>query len=217
MNSKIIAVDFDGTLCENKWPEIGAPNKRLIAYLIKRQKNGDKLILWTCRVDDMLQKAVKWSEERGLIFDAVNKNLPEIIKSFGSDTRKIFANEYIDDRNTHYQDKSPTPILYLCDRRKCGKSCSKECIHTTDIKYATNFKQEFNVYSEKEKPVWRPISEYSREKYDWVLVKYFDGDFEFVPTVAELRSDGKWYARGILKDEPILFRVKYFADIQLLD
>lgn len=22
MNSKIIAVDFDGTLCENKWPEI---------------------------------------------------------------------------------------------------------------------------------------------------------------------------------------------------
>lgn len=27
MNSKIIAVDFDGTLCENKWPEIGEANE----------------------------------------------------------------------------------------------------------------------------------------------------------------------------------------------
>ena len=51
---KIIAVDFDGTLCENKWPEIGTANEELIEYLRDRQKNGDKLILWTCRVDDML-------------------------------------------------------------------------------------------------------------------------------------------------------------------
>lgn len=99
MNSKIIAVDFDGTLCENNWPEIGAPNEELIKYLRNRQKGGDKLILWTCRVGDMLQKAVEWCEERNLVFDAVNENLPEIIENFGSDTRKIFANEYIDDRN----------------------------------------------------------------------------------------------------------------------
>ena len=96
---KIIAVDFDGTLCENKWPEIGAANEELIEYLRDRQKNGDKLILWTCRVDDMLRKAVEWCKERELIFDAVNENLPEIVENFGSDTRKIFANEYIDDRN----------------------------------------------------------------------------------------------------------------------
>ena len=99
MNSKIIAVDFDGTLCKNNWPEIGAPNEELIEYLCNRHKDGDKLILWTCRVDEMLQKAVEWCKERNLIFDAVNENLPEIIESFGSDTRKIFANEYIDDRN----------------------------------------------------------------------------------------------------------------------
>ena len=55
---KIIAVDFDGTLCENSWPEIGEPNEELIEYLRNRKKDGDKLILWTCRVEDMLQKAV---------------------------------------------------------------------------------------------------------------------------------------------------------------
>lgn len=42
MKSKIIAVDFDGTLCENKWPEIGEANEEIIAYLQNRQKNGDK-------------------------------------------------------------------------------------------------------------------------------------------------------------------------------
>lgn len=47
MNSKIIAVDFDGTLCENKWPEIGEANEDMIYYLRKRQAEGDKLILWS--------------------------------------------------------------------------------------------------------------------------------------------------------------------------
>lgn len=99
MKPNIIAVDFDGTLCENKWPEIGMPNEELIEYLKKRQANGEKLILWTNRVGNRLDEAVKWSAEKGLVFDAVNENLPEIVEAFGVDSRKIFANEYIDDRN----------------------------------------------------------------------------------------------------------------------
>ena len=99
MKQNIIAVDFDGTLCENKWPEIGMPNEELIEYLKKRQTNGEKLILWTNRVGNRLDEAVKWSAEKGLVFDAVNENLPEIVEAFGVDSRKIFANEYIDDLN----------------------------------------------------------------------------------------------------------------------
>lgn len=121
MNSRIIAVDFDGTLCENNWPEIGSPNEELITHLINRQKDGDKLILWTCRVDDMLQVAIEWCRGKGLIFDAVNENLPEIIESFGSDTRKIFANEYIDDRNT-WPLKNGVDIFY----NKHGNNNRKE-------------------------------------------------------------------------------------------
>lgn len=45
MENKIIAVDFDGTLCESKWPGIGEANKEMITYLKDRQANGDKLIL----------------------------------------------------------------------------------------------------------------------------------------------------------------------------
>ena len=97
--TKIIAVDFDGTLCKSNWPNIGEPNNHVIVYIKKEQKQGARIILWTCRVGDMLDEAVKWCSEQGLIFDAVNENLPEIIEQFGSDSRKIFANEYIDDKN----------------------------------------------------------------------------------------------------------------------
>lgn len=106
MDFKIIAVDFDGTLCENKWPEIGEPNLGLIAYLKERQAAGDKLVLWTCRVGEILKNAIAWSAEKGIIFDAVNENLPEVLEWMGGDSRKIFANEYIDDRNFTFLSKT---------------------------------------------------------------------------------------------------------------
>lgn len=147
MNEQIIAVDFDGTLCENKWPEIGEPNTNLIGYLIEMRKSfGAKIILWTCRVGEMLDKAVNWCSEHRLEFDAVNENLPHIVERFGSDTRKIFANVYIDDRNFWYNDKK---VLYLCDGGQC-EICSNECNHTTDIDHAKNFNKKFGLYVEKE-------------------------------------------------------------------
>lgn len=60
---------------------------------------------------------------------------------------------------------------------------------------------------------WRPIKEYNRKDYDWVLVKYFDGDYECVPEVAEQRIDGKWYTT----ERELPFEVKYFFDMQILD
>lgn len=95
---KIIAVDFDGTLCENKWPDIGFANHKLIFELKVERDNGAKLILWTCRTGEKLAAAVAWCAELGLEFDAVNQNIPEMIEEFGEDTRKIYADEYIDDR-----------------------------------------------------------------------------------------------------------------------
>ena len=147
----IIAVDFDGTLCENKYPNIGEPNDELINYLKRRRDEGDKIILWTCRDADLLREAVLWCYSHGLIFDAVNENLPEIVESFGSDTRKIFANIYIDDRAMNCY-KIP---VFLCNREKCGDKCSyPECKHTFDIQYAKNFRNSYggSFYEEVHKP-----------------------------------------------------------------
>lgn len=94
-----IAVDFDGTLCKDRWPDIGEPNWPLIRYLIRWQEQGNKVILWTCREDAMLWTAVDWCAEHGLHFDAVNCNLPERISYYNNDSRKIGADYYIDDSN----------------------------------------------------------------------------------------------------------------------
>lgn len=152
MDFKIIAVDFDGTLCTNKWPEIGEPNHKMITYLKERQAAGDKLILWTCRVDEILNNAVRWCRKKGLIFDAVNENLPNIIAEFGTDTRKIFANEYIDDRNAWLPSEKVADILYFCDGKQCGETCpSTECKHTSNISHAKNFiKDDYDSYWEEE-------------------------------------------------------------------
>lgn len=93
-----IAVDFDGCLCQDRWPEIGEPNWPAIAALLELQKRGVALILNTCREGELLEKAILWCEYRGLSFDAVNENLPERIEAYGGDCRKISANEYWDDR-----------------------------------------------------------------------------------------------------------------------
>ena len=99
-NLRVIAVDFDGTLCENKWPYIGEPNIELIECLKDLKKNDEKvrLILWTCREGQALSNAVEWCANRKLIFDAVNDNIKEIHDMFETNSRKIYANEYIDDR-----------------------------------------------------------------------------------------------------------------------
>ena len=60
---------------------------------------------------------------------------------------------------------------------------------------------------------WKPIEEYDKGNYDWVLVKYFDEDYECVPCVAEKRF-GKWHS---IDEKEIKFEVKYFFDMQQLD
>ena len=107
---KVIAVDFDGTLCKNRWPAIGEANLALIHWLIERRKAGDKLILWTCRCDRMLERAVVWCEALGLEFDAVNENLAENVEKYGNDCRKVFADIYLDDKAGYIGRISPFPI-----------------------------------------------------------------------------------------------------------
>ena len=98
MADRISAVDFDGTLCENAWPGIGPARAGVIDYVLGQQMTGAKLILWTNRRGEKLAEAMKWCAARGIAFDAVNENLPEIIERFGGDTRKVFADEYLDDK-----------------------------------------------------------------------------------------------------------------------
>ncbi|WP_251319637.1 hypothetical protein [Flintibacter muris] len=93
-----IAIDFDGCLCVNAYPGIGAPNWAVIAKAKERQTAGAGLILWTCREGTLLQAAVDACKGWGLTFDAINESLPDWIEAYGTRPRKVGATEYWDDR-----------------------------------------------------------------------------------------------------------------------
>lgn len=96
----IIAVDFDGTLIHNRYPFCENPNLDLIKF-IKDHKDDYVWILWTCRHGEQLDMALQYLWIGfGLKFDFVNTNVPWLIDQYG-DTRKIFADYYIDEKNAY--------------------------------------------------------------------------------------------------------------------
>jgi hydroxymethylpyrimidine pyrophosphatase-like HAD family hydrolase len=95
---KTIAVDFDGTIVEHDFPKIGKEMLFAFATLKELNRRGHRLILWTYRNGKLLEEAVEFCRKNGLEFYAVNKSYPEE-EVDGSQSRKINADIFIDDRN----------------------------------------------------------------------------------------------------------------------
>ena len=95
----IIAVDFDGTIVEHKYPKIGKVKLFAFETLIQLQKQGHQLILWTYRIGEQLDEAVEYCSRNGVEFYAVNKNFPDEVYEENAVSRKILADIYVDDRN----------------------------------------------------------------------------------------------------------------------
>lgn len=96
----IIAVDFDGTIVEHRYPEIGRELPFATETLRMLINEHHKLILWTVREGKLLQEAIDWCKERGVEFYAVNKDYPEEEETNNNHfSRKIKADIFIDDRN----------------------------------------------------------------------------------------------------------------------
>ena len=94
-----IAVDFDGTIVEHRYPEIGNEVPFAIDTLKMLSREGHRLILWSVREGHLLDEAVAWCRERGLEFYAVNKDFPEETRKHDNYSRKLKAELFIDDRN----------------------------------------------------------------------------------------------------------------------
>lgn len=108
---KIVAADFDGTIVQHRFPNIGEELPYAVATLKKLRENGHRVFLYTMRghpdlskyghlnyetgefiEQDTLQEALDWCKERGLVFDGVNRS-PE---QFSTSTKQ-YASVYIDD------------------------------------------------------------------------------------------------------------------------
>jgi len=94
----IIAIDFDGTIVEHRYPAIGRIKPFAFEALKALQAKKHRLILWSYRSGKELDEAIEFCRSNGVEFYAVNKNYPEE-KWNENDSRKILADVYIDDRN----------------------------------------------------------------------------------------------------------------------
>lgn len=99
MKSYIIAVDFDGTIVEDAYPKIGKPMIFAFDSLKHLQSKGHRLILWTYRNGKPLEEAVEFCRQNGIEFYAVNSSFEEEEFEEESQSRKINADIFIDDRN----------------------------------------------------------------------------------------------------------------------
>lgn len=96
----VIAVDFDGTIVEDRYPEIGREKPFALDTLKKLSAERHKLILWSVREGRRLEEAVAFCRERGLEFYAVNRDYPEEEKERNNHfSRKLKVDLFIDDRN----------------------------------------------------------------------------------------------------------------------
>lgn len=129
----IIAVDFDGTIVEHRYPEIGKEIPFATATLRRLIQDGHKLILWSVREGKLLEDAINWCNERGVHFYAVNTDIDEDAADFQGVklfSRKIKAHVFIDDRNlgglpdwgTIYQmiSNKMTYKQYMAEQLKAG-------------------------------------------------------------------------------------------------
>ena len=95
-----IAVDFDGTIVEHRYPEIGEEKPFAVQTLRMLIADHHRLILWSVREGKLLDDAIEWCRERGIEFYAINREYPEETESGNEHySRKIKADIFIDDRN----------------------------------------------------------------------------------------------------------------------
>ena len=100
LGKPILAIDYDGTIrkakrATDKGYELMPHCKEVLKKLYN---HGFRLILWTCRSDDMLESVIIFLKKHDILqyFECINENVKDI-KWWN--TRKVFADRYIDDLN----------------------------------------------------------------------------------------------------------------------
>ena len=96
---EVIAIDVDA-----RYP---AEYKRIVKYAAEKKRRGAKVIFWTSLPNNEIRRrTIEWCNLQGLYFDAVNENLPEVVEKLGYAPVKIWATQYIDNRNVFVCDEN---------------------------------------------------------------------------------------------------------------
>lgn len=98
MRYQLFAIDLDGTIVEESFPEIGQLKPHAIRVMKRIKENGGKIAIWTSRSTSQAGKVQKFLAENNIPYDVYNEPFPEIKEKYEATSRKVFADIYIDDR-----------------------------------------------------------------------------------------------------------------------
>jgi hypothetical protein len=96
--SLIFGIDFDGTVVENTFPQIGSPYPGAVETLKELHEQGHRIIIWTCRTGQTLEEMRSWLHNNAIHYDAINDDVKST-KIWLKGNRKVFADYYLDDRS----------------------------------------------------------------------------------------------------------------------
>ena len=145
----IIAVDFDGTIVEHRYPEIGEEIPFAIDTLKMLIKDHHRLILWSVREGKLLEDAVNWCRERGVEFYAVNRDYPEETTDNNQHfSRKLNADVWIDDRNIGGLPDWGTIYRMISQNKTWNDLINEELMNTRLVSYEDH-------HPSKKKPWWK--------------------------------------------------------------
>ena len=100
MNDPIVlSIDFDGTIVEVDYPRIGKLIPGAIRYINKLHKEGYMIIINSCRAGKHERQMRSFLNIQGIKYHYINENAEFLIEKYKTDTRKISANIYIDDKS----------------------------------------------------------------------------------------------------------------------
>ena len=205
----IYAFDFDGTLCEDKYPEIGPAKVQAIEAAKRIRAEGNVIILWTCRVGERLAEAVSFCRAHGLEFDYINENAADNIAKYGNDCRKVYAHCYVDDRAYRIEDYINTEKIHRIalkyDYEPQSRQLIEEC---AELIQAIN--KDWRLNQKADDSVSSVMIDELNESYNHVLEELADVSI-MISQVAYLRGmeiDGELYAEITRKLDRQIKRVE---------
>lgn len=95
----VLAIDFDGTICDESFPEIGNLKPNADKYINRLHDEGFHIVINTCRSGRYEGMAHQFLKELGVRYHFMNCNMPYMIDEYGQDCRKISADIYIDNKS----------------------------------------------------------------------------------------------------------------------
>ena len=92
MNKKLIlSVDFDGTIAELAWPEVGALRKDADTYINLLYNEGHTIIINTCRTGKYERMAQHFLDYHGIKNHSINNHCTKHIKLYKQHIKHIYT------------------------------------------------------------------------------------------------------------------------------